>query len=146
MSKYYEELSKMNLNDEELFNKLSEYVYLGEGKIKYENFDEIEKDFYKITLLINEVNSGGFDSYFNDANGIKYAEETLNLLLSLKEENFSESLKRALKVREETKSLSYEEILEALGEVDTEFYTKIYAYNDLYKIFVNYLKEKTNFK
>jgi len=143
MSKYYKTLVYEDYNDEELFYKISDYYYLKvPTEEDFQKFDEIEKNFFVVVLLLSEVNSGGFEFYFVDAGGEKYAEHTLDFLTSIDEDNFSHLLNKAMNIFKSEKE--YNEIVKDLDKIDSEFYNFTGEYNDLYKKCIIYLKDRAN--
>lgn len=141
MSKYYETIVNENYGNEELFYKISDYYYLRiETRKNFNNLDEIEKNFFMVGLLLAEVNSGGFDSYFVDAEGEKYARHTLDFLNSIGEKNFSNVLNKAIDIFESEKV--YDEKFKELDKIDDEFYKfRTNEYNELYDKCIRYLKD-----
>ncbi|MBD7915130.1 DUF4375 domain-containing protein [Clostridium sp. Sa3CUN1] len=143
MSKYYETIVNENYRSEELFYKIFDYYLIKHVEGDFNKLDEIEKNFLMVGLLLTEVNSGGFDFYFIDAEGEKYARQTLDFLNSIDEKNFSTLLNKATEIFESEKG--YDEKFKELGIIDDEFYKfRTNEYNDLYEKCIRYLKNELN--
>ena len=138
MSKFYEDILDKGYGDEELFYKIVDYVLMIEMEESFYKLDEIEKNFFGVGFLLGEVNSGGFQSYFVDAGGIKYARNTLQFLYSIDEKNFSNLLNLAINVFESDKA--DDEKFKCLDDIDSEFYELTSHYNTLYTKCIHYLK------
>lgn len=142
MSKYYETIVNESYGDEELFYKIFDYYYLAKhGEEDFNKLDEIEKNFLMVGVLLAEVNSGGFDFYFVDAEGEKYARHTLDFLNSIGEKNFSYLLEKATRIFESEKV--YDKKFKELDIIDDEFYKfRTNEYNELYEKCIMYLKDR----
>lgn len=140
MNKYYNKFINKNYIDEELFYKISDYSIEKKLKNGIKELDEIEKVFFMVGLLIMEVNSGGFDFYFIDAGGNKYAKETLKFLNEIDENNFSILLNKAINIFNSDKE--YDQKFKELDDIDSEFYKfSTPEYNNLYERCIRYLKK-----
>lgn len=143
MSKYYEVIVNENCGSEELFYKIFDYYLIKYVEGDLNKLDEIEKNFFMVGLLLTEVNSGGFDFYFIDAEGEKYARQTIDFLNSIDEKNFSYLLKKATEIFESEKV--YDEKFKELDTIDNEFYKfRANEYNELYEKCIRYLKNEIN--
>lgn len=142
MSKYYETIVNENYGNEELFYKIFDYYYPTKHEEEdFSKLDEIEKNFFMVGVLLSEVNSGGFDFYFVDAEGEKYARHTLDFLNSIGEKNFSYLLEKATGIFESEKV--YDKKFKELDIIDDEFYKfRTNEYNELYEKCIRYLKNE----
>lgn len=143
MSKYYKTILNEAYGNEESFYKISDYTLEIGIKDGFEKLDEIEKNFFMIGFLLMEVNNGGFELYFVDGEGERYARHTLNFLYLIDEKNFSNLLNIAVDVFESDKI--YDQKLKELNDIDSEFYKLgTTEYNKLYEKYISYLKDRVD--
>ncbi len=143
MDKYYKTILSEDYGSEEMFYKISDYALEVGIKDGFDKLDEFEKKFFMVGFLLMEVNNGGFDLYFVDGEGQKYARHTLQFLNLIGENNFSNLLNMAINVFESNKT--YDEKFKELDNIDSEFYKFLtLEYNNLYEKCIGYLKDNVN--
>lgn len=143
MGKYYKTILNEDCGSEEMFYKISDYALTIGIKYGFNKLDEIEKKFFMVGFLLMEVNNGGFDLYFVDGEGEKYARHTLHFLNLIGEKKFSNLLNMAIDIFESNKI--YDEKLKELDDIDSEFYKFLTPeYNKLYEKCIGYLKDSVN--
>jgi len=123
----------------EVFFDIANHLEDKTSKEGFENLTENEKNLFRVSKLLNEVNNCGFNQYFlNTAGGI-YINETLQFLSLINDDDFSNIVQKAIDIFYE--NLAYENKCDKFNELDCEFCEiHIDKYHTLYEKCIKYLK------
>lgn len=128
-----------NYDNEELFYKVTDYVTDKAIEDGIDKLSKIEKNFFMVGKVIMEINNGGFDQYFLNAEGV-YVSDTLKFLNQIEEIYFSNLLEKAIAIYESHSSDG--EKYDKFSELDSKFYEfDSIAYEELYSKCISYLKD-----
>ena len=133
------EILEGNLESEDIFFELTNYVMDKGIEEGVDSLSEDEKYLFMVLKMLMEVNNGGFHQYFLNTDGV-YSKDTLHFLNLIKETNFSNLLNKSINIFE--MKITDDEKIHNLNELDSEFYEfDEDIYKSLYEKCVDYIKD-----
>ncbi len=138
MEDYLQELFNENLENEEYFYTITDYVLEKESEYGLEGLNELEQKVFLLIRFLMEINNGGFDHYYLETNGI-YAKPTLEFLDSMNETSFAKLLDESISIFKAV--IPDDKKINMYQELDDKFYhLSPNNYDILYEKFVHFLR------